>query len=770
MTGNVNQSFRIGSLRVDPINGQLTDQSGEKTPIRPKVMELLIYLASRAGEVVSNDDLITHVWPGVHVSNAAIYYTINKLRTALGDDRHQPKYIETVPKRGYRLIAEVSFEEQVSGDVPDQTAGEVHPKKWAPISAVLIVGIFAILLATFAYRISFAPTEDTVPQNSIAVLPFVNLSGDIDNEYFSDGVAEEILNLLAQIPNLHVTSRSSAFQFKDSDIDIPAIGAQLGVANILEGSVRRSGTRLRIAAQLIDAGTDKHLWSGIYDREIDDIFAVQDEISADIVEALASTMELELQTGEGNRSNSFVANRQSHEAFLRGRYLVEQRSRSSIEDAVHEFENAISLEPEYARAHAELAIAILMLVWDQYGDLIPADAIAQASPHVDMALSINPLQAEAHAARGLIAAYQQKPEKGVAHYRRATQLNPNYAIVYSWMANLLQQSLGGYKEAFEARDRSLTLDPLSKSARYSKVVELIATNQLSEADHELKKIASVAPAFYAHAKGQRNSVGGQWSNAIFGNLEALTISADFSRSKFHVTKELAKIHLPEEIMSIYDRPYPDVWNRVGQPEVAVASTEWWLTVEPGSISPLQAHALALAGVGDYDRAQPFLEELWQKSGGLISSTGIFQIPHAAALFAARRAKDEEADVEDLLTALKDEARRLREAGIVHTVPRDFPFDANSAEGMALYLASNKKKGLSLIAKAVSDGHFIWPKEAYLQDLYDDPGFATILANQKAQQTRERNKVLAIVCDENPYATVWQPAEETCETFLAANRK
>ncbi len=769
MTGDLARPFQVGDWRVSPADGHLTLDSGENVPIRPKVMALLVYLASRAGELISNDELITHAWDGVHVSNAALYYTVNKLRAALGDNRQQPVYIETVPKRGYRLIAEVSFEEPASANAPAQSSGETLQKKRHTAPALLISGLVAILIAAFVTHLSLIPSEKAARRNSIAVLPFTNMSGDPDNEYFSDGVSEEILNLLAQVPGLQVTSRSSAFQFRGGNIDIPDVASQLGVANILEGSIRVSGTRLRIAAQLIDADTDKHLWSGIYDREIDDVFAVQDEISADIVKALTSTMGLELQIPGSNLSNSIVASRQAHEAFLRGRYLIEQRSRASIEGAVREFENAISLEPEYARAHAELAIAILMLVWDQYGDLIPADAIAKASPHVDRALSINPLQAEVHAAMGLIAAYQQKPEEGVAHYHRATELNPNYASVYSWMANLLQQSLGAYKEAFEARSKSLSLDPLSKPTRYHKVVELIATNNLSEADLELKKLASIAPAFYAHAQGQRNSVNGQWSDAIFGNLEALTISKDFSRSKFHVTKELAKIHLPDEIMSIYDRPYPDVWNRVGRPEIAVASTEWWLTQEPGSISPLQAHGLALAGVGEYGLARPFLEQLWQTSGGLVSGTGVFQITHAAALIAARRADDEEANVEDLLAAITDEAKRLKEAGIVQTIPRDFPFDADMAEGMALFLGGEHKRGLSLIAKAASDGHFIWPKEAYLQNLYGDPGFAPILADQKARQVRERGKVLTIVCGENPYASVWQPTRETCDNFRASNK-
>lgn len=764
LTRDLSRPFRLGGWRVNPNTGRLTGKDGEKVSLRPKVMELLVYLTTRTDEMVDNDDLIANVWKGVLVSDSSVYYAINQLRTALGDNTGQPTYIETIPKRGYRLIAKVEFEgeEKVSGQPLDSMEAPVR-RAWSARTAFAIVGIIALVIVTVFYREPIEPVESNAKLNSIAVLPFVNMSGDPENEYFSDGVSEEILNLLAQIPDLQVTSRSSAFQFKGDDIDIPSVAEQLGVATILEGSVRKSGTRIRIAAQLIDATTDKHLWSATYDRELDDVFAVQDEISAAIVEALRARMGLELTLPTGK---PFAVNSEAHEAHLRGRYLVVQRTRLAIEGAVREFEKAIQLEPDYALAHAELAIAHMLLVGSQYGRLSHTEALSRAVPHVDRALALNPDLAEAHSAAGHTLAYQLKSAEGVAEYRRAIELNPNYSIVRSWMANLLEESLGGYEEAFEVRSRALLLDPLSNPARYHKVFGLVARNRLAEADQELEKLASIAPDFHAHALGQRMGVDGQWANAILANLDALLINPEFNKSRLYLSFEFAGVGLREEALSVFFT-IPGVYSKLGRPKDALAAAQAWQASEPNGTAPRVELALALAGAGDYARAEPLLEELWGLSNGRVSSTGAFQITHAAALIAIRRTAGDEADIDEILVAISDNARRLRQAGITRVIPGAFPFDADAAEGVAAFLSGEREKGVTLIAKAANKGLFILPNEAYLQVFYDDPGIALIMAAQEARQVRERDKFLAVVCTDNPYAPAWQPAEGTCKRFGAA---
>ena len=206
---------------------------------------------------------------------------------------------------------------------------------------------------------SAALVTESYGDNSIAVLPFVNMSSDPEQEYFSDGISEELLNLLSKIPELRVISRSSSFAFKGEKTDIPTVAKKLNVAHVLEGSVRKAGNLVRITAQLIDARTDTHLWSETYERELENIFDLQDEISEAIVGALKESLNIQLETAPKTIT---ATNTEAHDAYLRGRYLVVQRTPTTIEAAVHEFEKAITLDPDFALAHAELAMALGLLV------------------------------------------------------------------------------------------------------------------------------------------------------------------------------------------------------------------------------------------------------------------------------------------------------------------------------------------------------------------------------------------------------------------------
>jgi len=594
------------------------------------------------------------------------------------------------------------------------------------------------------------------PEQSIAVLPFTNMSADPEQEYFSDGISEEILNVLAHIPDLHVTSRSSAFGFKGKDIDIPTVAKQLGVANILEGSVRKSGNRIRISAQLIDASTDRHLWSETYDRELEDIFTVQDGISTAIVMALKE--HLGLQVAAAPRVIA-AANTEAHDAYLRGRYLVVQRTPASIKGAVREFEKAVELDPDYALAHAELALATLLLA--TYTDLPITGLVARATPHVDEAMALNPTLAEAHAATGYLLLLQGDLDEALTHFEQAIQLNPNYSIVYLWMGNLLFSDLGRYAEAFPMWETALRLDPLSIPAIATYVEGLINRNRLAEADRELEKLASVHPAIYASLRGQLTSLGGKWANLVLGNLDALRIDQGDKYTRNELTLSFAFLGLEKEALAISEAPAPTALRILGRPGDAVTTSEARLAEDPVNLHARRDLGLALASAGDYARARPILEEIWQRSGGRVA--GLFQFDDAAALIDIRRADGEEAKVGELIAAIKDDVRRNREAGIIRA---RLCCSVDYEEGLAAYLAGERERGLALIAKGLEDGYFIPPKEAYLQVLYDDPGFAPIRASQEARQRRERDRFLDIVCTDNPYATDWQPEEGTCEQFAA----
>jgi tetratricopeptide (TPR) repeat protein len=456
-----------------------------------------------------------------------------------------------------------------------------------------------------------------------------------------------------------------------------------------------------------------------------------------------------------------AANTEAHEAYLRGRHLVVQRTRATVEAAVREFEKAIVLDPDYALAHAELAIATLFLTI--YGELTVTEAVSTAAPHAERAMAINPALAEAHAATGYLLRFRGNMEGALTHFRRAIQINPNYAIVYNGMA-VAFSSLGRYKESFAMTEMALQLDPLSKPAIANYAYRLRDRNRLAEADRALEKHASIYPVLFASAQGDLTSVGGKWANAVLRYLDALRLEPDRPVVRNELTVQLAILGLEKEALAISEHPPPTALSWLGKPGDAVTAAEARLAEDPKSLTAGRDLGLALAGAGDYARARPILEEMWQLHGKQIKQYRGFQIADGAALIIIRRSAGEEDEVDELVAAIRDNVRRYHEAGITNG-PMWYSVDYE--EGLADYLAGERASGLQLIAKGADDGYFIWPEEAYLQALYDDPGFAPIRKSQEARQVRERERFLAIVCADNPYETVWQPAEGTCEEFAAA---
>ena len=297
---------------------------------------------------------------------------------------------------------------------------------------------------------------DGPPEYSIAVLPFENMSDDPGQEFLSDGISEEILNVLAKIPDLHVTSRSSAFSFKGKDVDIPTVAKQLGVANVLEGSVRKSGGRIRIAAQLIEANTDKHLWSETYDRELEDIFAIQDEISGHIVQALKVAL------GTGGQGAIVHAqqpteNLEAYEQYLRGRYFWQRRGEDNIRHAIDLFEQATALDPQFARAWSSLAAAYITL--PNYSDALEDEQWSLAESAAKQALALDDSLAEAYAVLGGGAIMNREWAEGEAHSLSAIASEPKNSTAHLWYGENLV-SVGRVRDALEETHIAYQLDPL----------------------------------------------------------------------------------------------------------------------------------------------------------------------------------------------------------------------------------------------------------------------------------------------------------------------
>ena len=287
---------------------------------------------------------------------------------------------------------------------------------------------------------SASARTETTDLKSIAVLPFVNMSGDAENEYFSDGISEEILNLLVKLPKLRVASRTSSFAFKGKDFDIPEVARRLNVSTVLEGSVRRAGERVRITAQLIETSTDSHLWSETYDREMKDVFAIQDDIAQSIVEALQMTL-----TPKERRALQYVAtsNPEAYDYYLRGRKFLYAMSSRDFQHAIRMYDKAIELDPNYANAYAGIADTYSQIY--RFADATPENA-TQALKASERAIELDPDSAEAHASRGLSLFINEKYAEAERHFETAIMLNPKLFESYFFYA-LSCKSQGNHEKA-----------------------------------------------------------------------------------------------------------------------------------------------------------------------------------------------------------------------------------------------------------------------------------------------------------------------------------
>lgn len=319
-----------------------------------------------------------------------------------------------------------------------------------------IIAILVVALGYFIWQSQKAPAVDEVVetaagQESIAVLPFQNMSSDEEQEYFSDGLTEELLNLLAKIPELKVSSRTSAFYYKDKDVKLSDIGRELNVDHVLEGSVRKSGTKIRIAAQLIETDTDAHIWSDTWDRDLDDVFAIQDEIARAVVD------ELKVQL-LGDLPHAATADGEAYSLFLQARHTINQRTYESLRRGEALIQQAIDLDPEYAPAWVLKAF-----IHSQQGDVgarLPLEAVPLARAAVNKALELDPNNGAAHALSGdLMVSYERNYSGARAEFERALKIDPN-DIDTLYQASVYYVFVGEFEEGLRLAQKSQVLDPL----------------------------------------------------------------------------------------------------------------------------------------------------------------------------------------------------------------------------------------------------------------------------------------------------------------------
>jgi TolB-like protein/Flp pilus assembly protein TadD len=395
------REFRVGEWMVEP-NLNLISRKSERVSVEPKVIEVLAYLADYAGEVLSKEQIIQAVWPNTYVSDEVLRYSITELRKAFGDDAKNPQIIQTIARRGYRLIASVS-------------------KK----------------------------TSAAESRGSIAVLAFADISSTKDQTYFCDGISEEIINYLTRIKGLRVSSRTSSFAFKGKSEDIRSIGRRLGVETVLEGSVRKAGNQLRITAQLIKVEDGCHLWSESYDRELKDVFAIQDEIARSI----AATLKIALSPRESIAlSRAPTTDPEAYDYYLRGKQFFYQYKNRGVEFALKMYTRAIELDPAYVRAFAGIADCNSFLYMhagshDEHRE--QSDAMSRR------ALELDPDSAEAHASRGLACSLKKNFAEAESEFETAIQLDPTLFEAYYFYARIcfeqgkLEKTIGLYEKSIE---------------------------------------------------------------------------------------------------------------------------------------------------------------------------------------------------------------------------------------------------------------------------------------------------------------------------------
>lgn len=346
-----------------------------------------------------------------------------------------------------------------------------------------IIAILALAVALLVYdrQRGADPSQDPstaaaeTAVKSIAVMPFVNMSPDPNNEYFSDGISEELLNLLAKVDGLKVAARTSSFKFKGTKADINEIGTALGVATVLEGSVRKSADQVRITAQLIKVEDGFHLWSATYDRSLDNIFEVQDEIASAIVEALKLPL---LGTTAAPVSAKPTRNLAAYDLYLLGRHRMRETRAASFREAIGYFQRAIEADPDFAPAHSGLADAYVLL--SDYGDMSQTQAFAAAEPAIDRALALDPELAEAWTSKGLLANSRSRSFESLDYLSKALALNPNSAAALLGLADTQYRLIRG-KDAFESASRALALDPMSDFFRQQHLVHMNQAGRSGEA-------------------------------------------------------------------------------------------------------------------------------------------------------------------------------------------------------------------------------------------------------------------------------------------------
>lgn len=523
--------FKIGDWTIEPAANRLFREDQE-IRLEPKVMRVLICLAERRGEVVSRHDLEAHVWAGMIVTDDAVTNTVIKLRRALGDKARNPRYIETIAKTGYRLIAEVSVPEVSTTPAAEKSPAGIAGMPQRLRRKTLIGGVGLLLGGSILWWATVpmgtsTPVTNGLPDAKpvIAVLPFENISADPEQDYFSDGITEDLITDLSKISGLRVVARNSVFAYRGSSDTEQKIGAELHARYLLQGSVRRAQGRVRINVRLTDVSDIGMRWAERYDRELKDIFRLQDEITQNVVNAL----QIELSSDDRKRLiRDYATGIEAYDLYLHGLDHYGRRSGESNRLAKDYFERAIAIDPAFARAYAGLALTYTINAVNGWGatlekSLTKAEQLIEKAKGLDdslpqahfvagevqmyrrnynaalnelaRAVELKPSYADAYALTAWVLHFAGRPQKGLAAMRQAIDLNPRAPGAYQMVEGALNYELGKHAEAVRLLELAVQNNPNYQLARVFLAAAYAAAGNVEEAAWQIDEILTLNPSF-----------------------------------------------------------------------------------------------------------------------------------------------------------------------------------------------------------------------------------------------------------------------------------
>lgn len=605
--GQANDSsrrLRFGVFEVDLRAGELT-RRGLRVRLQDQPFQVLVTLLERPGEVVTRAELREKIWGRMVVDfDHGVNKAINKIREALGDSAENPRFVETVARRGYRFLADVTpidaADARAAPDpearIPPADSGGVEPAGASAspkrphrllVSTGLSFGV-ALVIGVSLWLFS-VQNQSSSRIRSLAVLPLESLSGDASQDYFADGMTDALIADLGQIGALRVISRTSAMAYKRVHKPLAEIARELNVDGVVEGTVLRSGERVRITAQLIEVSNEKHLWAESYEGELQDTLALQSSVARAIAKQIQVTLNPQ---EEAALKKSSPVNPEAYEAYLRGRYFWNKRTGESLKKAIDYFDHAIETDPGYARAYSGLADSYALLGDWEYGILSPEEAFPRAKAAATKALALDDSLSEAHTSLALILdLYEWGWSSAEKEYKRALGLNPGYATAHHWYAWHLIV-LGRNEEGIAELKRAESLDPLSLIISADLADALSIAHRYDESVQQSQKTIEMDPHFaVAHYQlGQALEQQHRHDEAIAEFRRAIELSGGNTTFESNLANAYAVSGRKEEAMKIVK----DLESRQSQNSSTNASI-----------------ALIYVGLGDNDRAMIWLNRAYQ---------------------------------------------------------------------------------------------------------------------------------------------------------------